>query len=136
MAYRYKHFPTYNGDFRVLRDCQNLYGDVCIATAQAPRELRHSVLKDYYEICKLLIFSVRRANNEQLGSQKRIEGQNDVIEYIQQLQDLLPSVRRLRCITYGQEKDITVKIDNIKIAIDIWIDSDEKRIKKMESESK
>ena len=130
MAYRYKHFTTYNGDFRLLKECQNLYGDVCIATAQAPRELRTSVLKDCYEICKLLIFSVRRANSEQLGSQRRIEGQEDVMEYIQQLQDLLPTLRRLRCITYGQEKDITVKIDNIKVAIDIWIDSDEKRIKK------
>ncbi len=132
MAKRFKYFPSeYGKEFKLLKDCQNLSAELYNATAAAPKGHR-TICKDLTDTGRNLIFAVRRGNSYPLGSEKRCEEQKVIMELIQQLSDLLPVVRRCRCISIGQEGEITKKIDNIKFRYEMWVDSDNARIKEME----
>lgn len=129
---KYKYFPNNsNKEFRFYKDCQNLAADVFKASSDAPKGYRFSICKEVYDICCDLIYSVRLANSFDLGSTDREEEQAWVMELLQRLDDLLPVIRRCRCITLGQEGEITKKIGNLKFSFEKWLDSDAKRISEM-----
>lgn len=122
---------NHNKEFRFIKDCQNLAGDVFNASADAPKEYRFTVCKKVQDLCCDLIFSVRLANSFPLGSDLRIEEQENVKEILNRVNDLLPVLRRCRCISLGQEGEITKKVGNLKIKFLKWKESDEKRFSQM-----
>lgn len=129
---KFKYFPNNsNKEFRFYKDCQNLAAEVFKASADAPKEYRFTICKKVHDICCDLIFSVRLANSFELGSTDRKEEQICIMELLQRLDDLLPVIRRCRCITLGQEGEITKRIGNLKFSFEKWLDSDAERIADM-----
>lgn len=134
---RWKYFPNNNDkEFRFLKDCQNLAAEVFKASADAPKEFRFTICKKVHDLCCDLVHSVRLANNYQLGTQDRMDEQAVVMEILLRINDLLPVLRRCRCISLGQEGEITKRIGNLKFSYEKWLESDLYRINKKESDSK
>lgn len=130
-SYKFRCFPNSKmKEFRVLKECQNLAADVFNASANAPREYRFTICKIIHEKCCNLVHSVRLANSYELGTENRRNEQENVKEIIQQIDDLLPVFRKCRCITRGQEGEITRKVGNLKFSFEKWLESDYSRTEK------
>ena len=130
---RYKYFPNNsNKDIRFVKECQNLAAEVLKASADAPKEYRFTICKEVQDICYELVHMVRLANNFQLGSQDRTDAQKEIMEILLRIDDLLPVLRKCRCISLGQEGEITRKIGNLKFSFEKWLDSDAYRITKLQ----
>ncbi len=121
---------SHNKEFRLKKDCQNLAGDVFNASADAPKEYRFTICKIVHDLCVDLIYSVRLANSFRLGSDDRMAEQENSEEILNRINDLLPVLRRCRCISIGQEGEITRKVGNLKISFLKWKESDKKRFSK------
>lgn len=116
--------------FGVIHRCQVLASDIFIASSGATKEYRFTVCKVLQTYVCELIHTTRQANAFNLYKQgtDRKEKQNEAIELMERITDLLPVVRRCRCISPGQEKDLNKKLTNLKFAFQKWIDSDLYRI--------
>lgn len=129
MAYRYKYFPAeYAKEFKLLKECQNLSSDIFAASASAKKEYRFTLCKKIHDLCCELVHSVNVANSYQVGTEDRMREQKRVADLLLRIDELLPVLRRCRCISLGQEGEITKKIGNIKISYEKWVESDMKRI--------
>lgn len=115
-------------DFDVLNRCQKLCSDIFIASAGAAKEYRFTCCKVIQSYSCELVHSCRQANGYQLGSDER-KNQHDIsLEYIEKIADMLPVIRRCRCISIGQEKELNKKLCNLKISYNKWVNSDKNRI--------
>lgn len=116
--------------FSVIHRCQVLASDVFIASCGATKEYRFTVCKVLQTYACELIHTTRQANTFDLYKQgmARREKQDEAIELMERITDLLPVVRRCRCISPGQEKELNKNLTNLKFAFKKWIDSDLYRI--------
>lgn len=116
--------------FGVIHRCQTLASDIFIASSGATKEYRFTVCKVLQTYVCELIHTTRQANAFDLYKQStdRKEKQDEAIELMERITDLLPVVRRCRCISPGQEKELNKKLTNLKFAFRKWIDSDLYRI--------
>lgn len=130
--FKYNYFPnTDNGEFRLLKECQKLSADIFIASASAKKEYRFTICKKVHDLSCDLIHEVNLANSYKLGSEDRYEKQKEIVALILRLEELLPVLRRCRCISLGQEGEIVKKIGNIKTTYEFWMESDKRRIEKL-----
>lgn len=132
MGTKFKYFPNdFDREFRLFKECQKLAAEIFRASADAPKGYRFSICKEVSDRCCNLVHSVRLANSYQIGSKYRKDEQEKAKEYLLEIQDLLPVLRRCRCITIGQEGEITKKVDSVKFGFEKWLESDHARIDKM-----
>jgi len=135
--YRFKYFPqSYSEDsFRFGKDCRDLAAEIFKASASAPKEYRFTLCKKMHDVCCDLIYSARAANAYPLGSEDRKEEQRRIIELLLRIDDLLPILRRCRCISLTDEAALTKRVGNVKVRFEKWLDSDNYRINKMKHEA-
>ena len=75
-----------------------------------------------------MIHNIRIANAFDLESVERMEMHNASLEIMEKINDLLPVLRRCRCITIGQESELAKDLSSLKFGYKKWIESDQKRI--------
>lgn len=126
----------YNGKIRgdsfdVIHRCQSFAADVFNASAGATKEYRFTICKVIQTLSCELIYSARQANAFDLSSPKRMEKHLDTLELMNKIADLLPVIRKCKCISLGQERELNNKLSNLKFSYEKWIESDKKRISRM-----
>lgn len=126
----------YNGrirgdSFDVIHRCQAFASDVFIVSSGATKEFRFTICKVLQTYSCELIHTTRQANGFDLYTQStdRKEMQDKAIELMERITDILPVVRRCRCISPGQEKELNNKLTNLKFSFNKWLETDSYRIK-------
>jgi hypothetical protein len=117
--------------FDIIRRCQTLAAEIFNASAGATKEYRFTVCKVLQTYACELIHTARQANSYDLFKQtsERRLLQDQALELMYKIKDILPVVRRCRCITTGQETELGKKVSNLGFAFDKWMKSDEYRLK-------
>ena len=115
--------------FRVVKKCQECASSIFIYTAKAEKEYRQTLCKVLQGYATEMIHSARLANNINIHDPKRQEVHAATLEYIDRINDLLPVVRRCKCISINQEKELYKLIGNLRFGYKKWIESDLKRLK-------
>ena len=107
MAEEKKYNGKIRGDsFDVIHRCQSFASDIFTASAGATKEYRFTICKIVQTLSCELIYSARIA-------------------------DLLPVIRKCKCLSLGQERELNNKLSNLKISYGKWIESDKKRIDRL-----
>lgn len=118
------------GDFfSVINRCQSYCADIFNASAGATKEYRFTICKVIQSYACELVHTARQANGFELGNPDRRKYQDDAVEYIKKIDDLLPVIRRCRCISPKKEQELHKKANNLKVSFNIWYKTDDKRIK-------
>lgn len=115
--------------FSVINRCQSYSADIFNASAGATKEYRFTVCKVIQGYSCELIHTTRQANAFPLGSDERKAYQKDAVELINKIDDMLPVIRRCRCISPNKEQELHKKAYNLKIAFTKWFESDDRRLK-------
>ena len=125
----YKQFDgkSIKKPFHVIEKCQEFTSTIYKYTAKAETEYRRTICKTLQKKCRKLIHSARRANDEEVGTKRREKAHEKSMKYLEEINDLLPVVRRLHCITPNQELEMQNKYFTLWNAYIAWIASDEKR---------
>lgn len=132
MAEEKKYNGKIRGDsFDVIHRCQSFASDVFTASAGATKEYRFTICKIVQTLSCELIYSARQANAFDLASPDRMAKHMDSIELMNKIADLLPVIRKCKCISLGQERELNNKLSNLKISYSKWIESDKKRIDRL-----
>lgn len=124
---------TYDGKVRgepfdIINRCQSLASEVFNASAGATKEYRFTVCKYIQTDCCNLIHTARQANAIELNSPLRVEKHKEALELMERIIDMLPVLRKCRCITPNQERELHSKVSNLKYGYNKWIESDKYRI--------
>lgn len=114
--------------FQVIERGQAFSAKVFIASAGAQKEYRFSICKIIQGLSCDLIHSMRLANAYDLESVERMETHQVNLEIMEKINDLLPVLRRCRCITIGQESELTKDLSSLKFGYTKWMESDQRRI--------
>jgi len=114
--------------FQVLERGQAFSAKVFIASAGAQKEYRFTICKIIQGLSCELIHSMRIANAYDLESAERMETHQNTLEIMEKINDLLPVLRRCRCITIGQESELVKDLSSLKFGYTKWIESDQRRI--------
>ena len=117
--------------FSVINRCQAYAADIFIASAGATKDYRFTICKVIQTYACELIHQSRQANSFTLGSLERKNYQNNAVELVNKIDDLLPVIRRCRCISPQKEEELHKKAYNLKVSFNKWFDSDLRRIKEM-----
>ena len=113
--------------FRVIPSCQSFAAELFTASAKAEKEYRFTLCKKVTKFACKLIHSARMANKYELGSEDRKKQHEKSLELIEKINDLLPVMRRCRCLTVKQEATLTKRLGSLKYGYEKWIESDENR---------
>ena len=105
--------------FKLVEYCRILCTQIVSATAHAPVEYRPNICMRVQELSYELIHTVRHANSLPLG-EERSNLQEEASEIIEKLFDLIPVVRRCKCITKEQEEEINNKLVSLKKSFKNW----------------
>lgn len=127
---------TYNGrirgdSFDVIHRCQSFAADIFIASSGATKEYRFTICKMLQTLSCELTYSARQANAIDLMNPQRKEMHEASIELMNKIADLLPVIRKCKCISMGQERELNNKLSNLKISYNKWMQSDERRISRL-----
>ena len=114
--------------FQILERCQAFSAKVFVSSANAPKEYRFTICKIIQSLSCELIHTARLANSFDLGKSERAELHLEALEIMEKINDLLPVLRRCRCITLGQESELMKDLSSLQFGYRKWIESDEKRI--------
>lgn len=117
--------------FSVINRCQSFCSEIFMASAGAEKEYRFTICKFIQTYACESVHLTRQANAVELGNPDRRKLQLEAVEYIEKVDDLLPVIRRCRCISLKRESDLHKKANNLKFAYRKWFDSDNKRLKEM-----
>ena len=115
--------------FQIIEKCQEFATRVYQYTVKAEKEYRLTICKTVQDYCCELIHSARKANSIQLHDPFRQEAHKESLEYMERINDLLPVLRRLRCMSPNQEAELHKKFNNLRYGYMKWIEGDERRIK-------
>ncbi len=115
--------------FSVINRCQAYAAEIFNASAGATKEYRFTICKVIQTYACEAVHLTRQANSFELGSDDRKNLQNDAIEFINKIDDLLPVIRRCRCISPNKEMELHKKAQNLKYSYNKWIKSDMERLK-------
>lgn len=115
--------------FQTIEKCQEFATKVYQYTVKAEKEYRLTICKTVQEYCCELVHSARKANSIQLHNPLRQEVHRESLEYMERINDMLPILRRLRCMSPNQEAELHKKFDNLYYGYMKWIESDERRLK-------
>lgn len=119
--------------FSVINRCQAYAAEIFNASAGATKEYRFTICKVIQTYSCEVIHLTRQANSFELGSKDRKELQNEAVELINKIDDLLPVIRRCRCISPQKEKELHQKAQNLKYSFNMWFKSDMERLKEKRS---
>lgn len=114
--------------FQIVERAQAFSAKIFIDSAGAQKEYRFTICKIIQTLSCELIYNTRIANSYDLESPERLETQNNALEVMEKINDLLPVLRRCRCITIGQESELTKDISALKFGYMKWMESDQRRI--------
>ena len=120
---------TYGKDFYLIERSQSFAAEIFNASAVAPKEYRFTICKIVQTYACEIIYSIRIANSYKLGSKEREDAHQESLSLIDKLNDLLPVIRKCRCISIRQEADLCKKLGNLRIGYIKWIESDRARLK-------
>lgn len=125
----YKSFDgkALKGSFQIIEKCQEFAAKVYEYTVKAEKEYRVTICRTVQEYCCIVIHSARFANSIPLGSPDRSEAHKETLEYLERVNDLLPVLRRCRCLSPNQESDLHKKFSNLRFGYLKWMESDKKR---------
>ena len=118
------------GPFQTIEKCQEFATKVYQYTVKAEKEYRVSVCKTVQDYCCEMVHSARKANSVPLHDPLRQEIHKSTLEYMERVNDLLPVLRRLRCMTPNQEAELQKKFFSLRFGYLKWVESDERRIEK------
>ena len=131
--------PKKKKPFDLVIKCQSLSADIVEFSKTSSKEVRETFCKHIEELSYELVHAVRRANNFALGTSERKQAQASAYETLEKIEDLLPVMRKCRCITIDQEELLEKRISTIRSSFKIWVKSDKERLtekKKNEGEKK
>lgn len=74
-----------------------------------------------------LISCIRSANEFQLHSKERQDGQTKAIELVKKIKDIIPVLSGCRCMSLAKEAALMKLLGNLETGLDYWIKSDNKR---------
>lgn len=118
------------GPFQTIEKCQEFATRVYQYTVKAEKEYRLTICKTVQDYCCEMVHSARKANNIQLHNPLRQETHRETIEYMERINDLLPILRRLRCMSPNQEAELQKKFSSLRYGYLKWVESDVKRLEK------
>lgn len=128
---------TYDGkikgdSFSVINRCQSFCAEIFMASAGASKEYRFTICKVIQTYSCEAVHLTRQANAVSLENPERRNLQKEAVEYINKVDDMLPVIRRCRCISLDREADLHKKLNNLKISYNKWIESDNRRLRENE----
>ena len=115
--------------FQIIERGQAFSAKVFMASAGAQKEYRFTICKIIQGLSCDLIHTMRIANAYDLESVERRETHQNALEIMEKINDLLPVLRRCRCITIGQESELEKDLSSLKFGYTKWIESDQRRIR-------
>lgn len=104
------------------------------AMSRADKYYRFTICREVEHLSYDILHELRRANEQWLGSEKRVEHQNIALEKTKDFKDLLKVLEGCRCITIGEKADIDNRADIVKQKISNWMENDKVRINRGELE--
>ena len=116
--------------FQVLERCQSLAAEIFMASAGAEKPYRYSICRMVNELSCEAIHAARTANGIPIGDPAREEAHKVAIESLERIYDLLPVMRRCRCISIGQEAEIQKRLSNLRYSYKKWMETDAARAAK------
>lgn len=117
-------------EFVLVKKCRKLYQDICETQARADKNYRYTVCADLRGKCADLTHLVRKANAIEAGDPERIKLQEEAIELLERIKDLVPVVGALVKMGVNYEAQIELSVDNIRIPLQNWMNSDAKALVK------
>lgn len=116
--------------FDVIHRSQMLAAEIFIASAGASKEYRFTICKVVQTHACEVVHLMRQANSMDLFklTEIRKQMQDEALERLERIVDLLPVIRKCRCITPGQEKELNTKVQNLKFAFKKWVETDNYRL--------
>lgn len=118
------------GPFQTIEKCQEFATRVYQYTVKAEKEYRLTICKTVQDYCCEMVHSARKANSIQLQNSLRQEIHKETLEYMERINDLLPVLRRLRCMSPNQEADLQKKFSSLRFGYIKWMESDKRRLEK------
>lgn len=115
------------GSFQTIEKCQEFSARVFEYTAKAEKEYRQTICKIVQGYSCEMVHAARLANSIPLEDPLRLKAHKSALEYMERINDLLPVLRRLRCLSPNQESELHKKFNSLKYGYDKWIESDERR---------
>lgn len=110
--------------FELVSRCQALSAEILSSLANSPKEYRISICKQIQNLSYELIHTIRIANSFSLGSPERKQAQQDAYEKMERINDLLPVLKKLKCITPIQEAEICKRLSSLQFGYTKWLRSD------------
>lgn len=114
--------------FQVVERCQAFCAKVYTITVKAEKEYRSNLCRVVQDCARDAIHSARIANAMPLTDPERQWAHKEAIEDFEKINDLLPVLRRTRCLSVSQEKELNKDLGNLMFAYNKWMKSDAKRI--------
>ena len=114
--------------FQVIERGQAFTAKVFMASAGAQKEYRFTICRKIQDLSCELIHTMRIANAYDLESDERRQTHENTLEIMEKINDLLPVLRRCRCITSGQESELVKDLSSLKFGYTKWMESDQRRI--------
>lgn len=118
------------GPFQTIQKCQEFATKVYQYTVKAEKEYRLTICKKVQDYCCEMVHSARKANSIQLRDPLRQEAHKETLEYMERINDLLPILRRLRCMSPNQEAELQKKFSSLRFGYLKWIENDKQRLEK------
>ena len=113
--------------FRIVEKCQIFASAVYIYTAKAEKEYRVSLCRKVQDLACEMIHAARAANQIDIMDASRMEAHKQALEHMERLNDLIPVMRRCKCISIGQESELSKQFANLRFGYNMWIENDTKR---------
>lgn len=110
--------------FVLVNKAQQLYAEISSASANASRDYRLTICQDVRLEAKDLLHAISRANSEPRGDMNRVKAQYDVLRRIENVYDVLPSLKMCKCITPTNEAKIEDILLYVKATFEGWLKSD------------
>ena len=114
--------------FQTVEKCQEFCSRIFEYTSKAEKEYRQTICKKVQEYACEMVHSARLANSISIKDPYRQDTHRNALEYMERINDLLPVLRRCRCLTPNQESEMHKKFNNLRYGYRKWIESDERRI--------
>ena len=125
---------TKRSEFKLIRDCQKLYKEICATQATSDKNYRYTICADLRRLSSNLIHVVRKANDLRAGTKERIELQENALEILERIKDIAPVVGELIKMGVAREAQIELSVDNIRLPLRRWMEYDQRlQVKTMAS---
>ena len=121
---------TKKSPFQAIENCQIFATSIYMATAKAEKEYRLTICRKLQDLACEIIHNARLANSINLFDPYRQEIHHNTLECMERINDLLPVIRRLKCISPNQEAEMQKKLSSLRFGYIKWMESDKKRIGK------